>query len=218
MIWKRYKHLWIHQKCESGTKRTTALIMFIQWNVWIQAVSKILIILRGMLIVHRKLTLTNVSDLGAGYCWHLALIAKGDKKFSETVKNPKIGKKRRLSGMEPKAIQLRLEPAKGISTAHVLTDRWKSTPKQPKTQTLLCACYEQNRNVLVKNRGRHNWTDDGGLDRSWEYLCRFLSLVTNSPLLHFGLFDHSHIFQLWCKWNRKPIQRRNLCTDQCRVD
>ena len=40
--------------------------MFIQWNVSINAVSKILIIFGSVRIVHRKLTVTDVSDFGAG--------------------------------------------------------------------------------------------------------------------------------------------------------
>ena len=68
--------------------------MFIQWNVWNKAVSKILIIFGSARIVHLKLTVADVSDLGAGHCWYLPLVAKGDKKFSKTVKNVKTGKKK----------------------------------------------------------------------------------------------------------------------------
>ena len=62
---------------------------------------------------------------------------------------------RKPSDMGRKAIQLRLEPAKGIPTAPALTDRWKSTPKLLKTQTHLCACLGRNGNVLGRSRGDH---------------------------------------------------------------
>ena len=39
--------------------------MFIQWNVWNKAVSKIIIIFGSARIVHLKLTVADVSDLGA---------------------------------------------------------------------------------------------------------------------------------------------------------
>ena len=57
--------------------------------------------------------------------------------------------------MGRKAIQLRLEPAKGIPTAHVLTDKFKSTLKQLKNQIHFCAFLGQNGNVLGKNLGEH---------------------------------------------------------------
>ena len=66
--------------------------------------------------------------------------------------------KRRPLGMGQKVIQLRLERAKGIPTALVLTDKWRSNPNQLKTQTHLCVCHGQNRSVLVKNPGGHNGT------------------------------------------------------------
>ena len=62
---------------------------------------------------------------------------------------------RKPSDMGLKAIRLRLEPAKGIPTAHVLTDKWKSTLKQQKIQTHLCACHGRNGNVLGRSRGDH---------------------------------------------------------------
>ena len=62
---------------------------------------------------------------------------------------------RKPSDMGRKAIRLRLEPAKGIPTAPALTDRWKSIPKQLKTQTHLCACHGRNGNAPVRSRDDH---------------------------------------------------------------
>ena len=45
-------------------------------------------------------------------------MAEGYKKYSKTVKDPKTGQKK-IVRYGRKAILLRLEPAKGIPTAHV---------------------------------------------------------------------------------------------------
>ena len=41
-----------------------------------------------------KLTATNINDTRSGDCWYLGLMEKGDKKVSETVKNPPTSKKK----------------------------------------------------------------------------------------------------------------------------
>ena len=102
--------------------------------------------------------------------------------------------KRRPSGMVQKVIQLRLEPAKGIPSVHAFTYKWKNIRRQLKTQSPLRACDVKSGNAPVKNQGFHNVTENGGSDTSRENIFRLHSLVTNNPLLHRDLFDHSRIF------------------------
>ena len=125
---------------------------------------------------------------------------------------------RKPSGMGRKAIQLRLEPAKGIPTAPALMDKWRSTRKQLKTQTHLCACLGRNGNVPLKNRGGDNRTENGGSNTSRENIFRVHSLVKDSLFTGYWLFWLFSHFSTSKPMEQEAIQRWSLCADECRVD
>lgn len=67
--------------------------------------------------------------------------------------------------MERKAIQFRLETAKGIHTAHVFPNKWRSTPKQLKPK-LAFAPVSDKMEMLRKNGA--NIKDATQLGADWE--------------------------------------------------
>ena len=91
---------------------------------------------------------------------------------------------RKPSDMGRKAIQLRLEPAKGIPTAHVLTDKWRSTPKQLKTQTHLCACLGQSGNAPLRSQGDHEKAPPASENMGG--ICRVLPNKSTETLTYFA--------------------------------
>ena len=102
-----------------------------EWDKVNNCVSKILIIFGNARIVHLKLTVAEVSDLGAGHCWYLPLVAKGDKKFSKTVKNAKTGKKKTV-GYGAKGYSIVPRTSKGDSYCTRSYGQMKKHPEASK--------------------------------------------------------------------------------------
>jgi len=117
---------------------------------------------------------------------------------------------RKPSGMGRQAIRLRLEPARWIPTVHVLTDKWKSTLKQLKTQTHLCACLGQSGNAPVRSQGDHEKAPPASENMGG--LCRVLPNESTETLTYFASNLKKILETTWPKtvWLETSINAKRL--------